>query len=122
MKRTRIKPTSERRAKLAPKRAAFVADQLAQRPQCEAGPIISEADQLIRESHGWCTGQAVTIHEPLLRSRGGSIVDVDNSVAICDPCHRWVHDHPEFARELGLMRSVGDPPTSLADFLDRGGR
>ena len=100
MKRTRVKSRSSKAAALGPKRRAFVAEQLDARPMCEAG-------KLIRGAHGSsCTVRATVIHEPLLRSRGGSTIDVDNSVAICDPCHRWVHDHPMLATELGLMRSA----------------
>jgi hypothetical protein len=28
-------------------------------------------------------------------------------MAVCNNCHRWIHDHPAKARELGLLAPVG---------------
>jgi hypothetical protein len=39
-----------------------------------------------------------------------------NGVSLCRACHAWVHQHPERARELGLIvgRDVLDPSTVMA--------
>jgi hypothetical protein len=87
---------SKKRAKLNRARAVFVADELSKRQTCEANiPDV-------------CTRRATELHEPILRSFGGSILDVENSVAICRLCHTWVHDNVGEARELGLIKSA--PP------------
>jgi hypothetical protein len=48
-------------------------------------------------------------HHRQLRSRGGPDT-IENVVAVCGYCHKWVHEHPRKATELGLMvRSGADP-------------
>jgi hypothetical protein len=50
-----------------------------------------------------CTGRAEHAHHVKLRSRGGSN-DPANLLAVCEPCHSWIHGHPDEATEQGLMR------------------
>lgn len=38
-----------------------------------------------------CEGRSTQLHEPLTRARGGSILDRNNTVAVCDNCGREVH-------------------------------
>ncbi len=108
-RRTRLKPISVKRSRLGKKRRNLVVEQLALRPWCEAGPVICDGIAsgpyaVARVDHE-CGGYAVDLHEPLTRARGGSIVDEANTIAICRPCHDWVHDHPAAALALGLLRS-----------------
>jgi hypothetical protein len=70
------------------------------RPFCEAGPVISSSG-----SNSHCQRYAVELHEPILRSAGGSITDVSNSVAICRLCHTWIHDNVGESIKLGLIKS-----------------
>lgn len=42
------------------------------------------------------------IHELINRSQGGGILDEDNVLAVCRPCHTWITVHPEKAQDLGL--------------------
>jgi hypothetical protein len=94
MKRTgSLSPVSKSRAGLNKKRRAFVKEELDKRPYCEAH--IPEV----------CSRFATELHEPILRSLGGSILDISNSVAICRLCHTWVHDNVGLAKELGLIKS-----------------
>ena len=94
LKRTgSLVPVSKRRAKTNRQRAKFVKEELGKRQWCEAH-IASV-----------CTRYAVEIHEPIPRSLGGSILDRANSVAICRPCHRWIHDNVKEAMKLGLLKS-----------------
>ena len=100
MKRTPLRRVSKKRAKEQRRRRQFVAEELARRELCEAGAVI-----YLQGKQARCSGLAVELHEPLTRARGGSILDPDNTVAICRNCHRWIHEHPEAATELGLLQS-----------------
>lgn len=55
-----------------------------------------------------CGRWADDVHEPLTRARGGSIVDPENMVPLCRPCHDLVTFAPEseldWAYEAGLLR------------------
>jgi hypothetical protein len=55
-----------------------------------------------------CGRSATELHEPMTRARdprAETILDPDNSVAICRPCHDWIHAHPAEAEKLGLLKS-----------------
>lgn len=56
-----------------------------------------------------CSGVAESAHHRKLRSRGGQ--DTTSClVAICEPCHQWIHQHPADATDLGWMvNSWADP-------------
>ena len=105
---------SRKRSRQQRERAQMVTRELWKRELCEAGARIYqyrvktygqvEAD-LLNERYARCNGLAVELHEPLTRARGGSIVDPANTVAICRSCHRWVHDNPEAATQVGLLES-----------------
>ena len=97
LKRTgSLSPVSKKRAKTNRQRAKFVKEELDKRQYCEAHiPNI-------------CSRWATEIHEPILRSAGGSILDAANSVAICRMCHRWVHDNVAEAKKVGLIKTA--PP------------
>jgi hypothetical protein len=104
-RKTPLKPVSDKRRKLQTQRRTFVREQLKARPNCEAGPIISkfyETSPLLVKYK--CNNNAVDIHEPLTRARGGSIVDVDNSMAVCRMCHDWIHRNPQLAADLHLLK------------------
>lgn len=88
-----LKARSDKRAALMKnERVPLVLEQLAARPTCEAAIVTV------------CTGRSEHLHEPLTRARGGSITDVANTVAVCHPCHRWIHAHVYEATQLGLLR------------------
>ena len=55
-----------------------------------------------------CTEQAVHVHHRKLRSQGGGD-EIENLVHLCVPCHGYLHNHPEKARELGLILRRNDP-------------
>ena len=91
-----LAPVSKKRAKTNRARRKFVQEELEKRNWCEAH--IAQV----------CTRRATEIHEPILRSAGGSILDAATSVAICRMCHRWVHDNVKEAKRLGLIKTA--PP------------
>lgn len=87
-RRTRLRPMSAKRQAIAADRRAFVERILRERPICEFPRCLNRSEH---------------VHEKLLRSRGGDILDPLNVRAICGKCHRWIHDHPKAATSLGLM-------------------
>ncbi len=87
MKRTALAPMSKKRTAEAKARAALVRLVLAARPVCERCHEARSCD----------------VHEPHTRGRGGSFLDVENTIALCRRCHDWVHTHPKEAAELGLL-------------------
>lgn len=96
MKRTPLKRRTPLRAKR--QRRARPDEPLAE--GCQAG---------IR---GVCTWIATDRHHRLRRSQGGTD-DAANTLDLCRACHRWIHDHPADAYELGLLaRSTDSGPTS----------
>ncbi len=120
MKRTRLKRktplrrVSKKRALLNRKRADFVKWELGERPWCEAGDAIRlhrmqsfgiEYGKRLDKGSYACSRRSTELHEPLTRARGGDILDKYNTVAICRNCHNWIHDHPDSATKLGLLRS-----------------
>lgn len=87
-RRTRVRPVSKKRARLLPKRRAFVRTFLAEHPFC---------------AHPECWAAATECHEVVRRSQGGSITDAANVRGLCDRHHREVHARPAWAVELGLL-------------------
>jgi hypothetical protein len=86
MKRTRIRPMSDRRRReakeYAEKRAAF----LAQRPTCEK-----------------CTRRLSTdVHHKAGRY-GGNYLRVETWASLCRQCHDGIHAHPGEARRTGWL-------------------
>jgi 5-methylcytosine-specific restriction endonuclease McrA len=49
--------------------------------------------------------RSTEVHELLSRARGGSILDVENCVALCHGCHSWITTHPAAATAEGWLRS-----------------
>lgn len=95
----RLNPVSTKRAKLLRERRRVIEQVMANR-RCEAGARIARVDS----SHV-CRVEAVDVHEPLTRARGGSIVDPSNMVPVCRSCHDWIHGNPTLATEVGLLTS-----------------
>lgn len=115
-RKTPLRSVSKKRQRLQGQRRALVREQLAARPKCEAGEVIHlyYVDYFGR-AFAWekfrtdrCQKRSTDIHEPLTRARGGSIVDLDNTVAVCRRCHDWIHAHPDEATSLGLLKHSWD--------------
>lgn len=89
MKRTPIRYRSKKMEHLyATERRALVQQLLTERPVC----------QRCRKS------VSQDIHELKSRARGGSITDIENLVAICRDCHRWITDNPKMAAQQGWLK------------------
>ncbi len=111
-KRKPLRRMSIKRKAIVEQRKDFVAEQLAKREWCEAGPIIGRHTGHVFTSKAgrWrgCRFRSTELHEPLTRARAPgaeTILDVENSVAICPICHAWIHANPADAEHLGLLRS-----------------
>ena len=111
-RKTPLRKVSKKRASIQGQRRKLVREQLEARPDCEAGPVIL-ADEVNRFGAAFvrersktdrCYGRSTDMQEPLQRSAGGSILDVENTISLCRRCHDWIHSFPEYAVNLGLLR------------------
>ncbi len=112
---TRLNPVSKKRQAIQGERRRMVKEELTNRPDCEAGPLILGWHTAHGEqSNHECSGVSTDIHEPLTRGRGGSITDPANTVALCRSCHDWIHAYPLVATGLGLLRRA--EPNNVGQF------
>lgn len=81
-------------------RRPLVKRLIEERPLCEACPIFAEYDGRVVYSRQ----MSVDIHEIVRRSQGGSILDENNLLAVCRPCHQRIGNHPQLAFDLGLAK------------------
>jgi hypothetical protein len=98
-----IRPVSARRAKENRQRRQMVKNLYPEQPPC---------------GRPGCPRMADDLHEPLTRARGGSIIDPENQVPLCRPCHDEITFRPEselqWAYESGLLRHSWDAKGSDA--------
>lgn len=114
-RRTPLKAKSAKTAERDRERRGFREDVLIRRPWCEIGPVLADA---MGDPHRWtdqqftsigraltdCTARSVDLHEPLKRSRRGSVLDPENVIACCRSCHRFTEEEVALSTELGLLR------------------
>lgn len=81
-------------------RRPLVAKLLEERPYCEACSVFAKYDQ----KGTFRQNPSQDIHELIRRSQGGSILDEDNLLAVCRPCHNRIGAYPALAFELGLAK------------------
>jgi hypothetical protein len=93
MKRSRMKPVSDKRKAEIPAREA-----------CMVAVILRSGGKCEMKVPGVCTGHGAHGHEPLLRAQGGDPTDPGQVLLGCVPCHRWAHDNPEKAYAMGLLK------------------
>ena len=101
-RKTPLRRVSKKTAKRNRARSKFRLEQLAARPGCEARDTI----WTVEPTWSGCTRWATDLHEPLTRARGGSVLDVSNTIATCRACHDWIHQYPTLATETGLLRTA----------------
>lgn len=106
LKRTplkRGKPPRKRSKKMEDKyvhRREFVSRILKERPLCQACSVFAKHDN----KSTYNQHLSKDVHEIIRRSQGGSILDEDNVLAVCRPCHTRIGLHPKLAFELGLAK------------------
>lgn len=81
-------------------RRPLVERLLQERFYCEACPVFAKHDERI----SYTRNQSVDVHEIVRRSQGGSILDEDNLLCVCRPCHQRIGNYPALAFELGLAK------------------
>lgn len=81
-------------------RRPFVERILSERPYCEACPKFAEHDNLST----YIRRTSSDVHELIRRSQGGSILDENNVLAVCRPCHTRIGNYPQLAFDLGLAK------------------
>ena len=55
------------------------------------------------------TAVATEIHHRRTRGHRGHLTLPANAARLCHACHRWVHDNPREAHDLGWLVWPGDP-------------
>lgn len=95
-----IKQRSKKREKLYESRRPFVAGLLAERVWCEACPVFARHDG----KAVFTQRKATDVHELVRRSQGGSILDAENCMTVCRPCHTRIGNYPQLAFDLGLAK------------------
>lgn len=96
--RRRIPRVSKKRAKegreYAAKRKAFLKRHIF----CQAQPIIAR----VHPDGSW--GEPLPVHDlHHIRGRGRYFLDEMTWLAMSRRAHTWIHDHPKWARTLGLL-------------------
>jgi hypothetical protein len=82
------------------KRRPFVEKILKERPLCEACKVFAVHDNKATYNHH----MSKDVHEIVRRSQGGSILDENNVLAVCRPCHIRIGNYPQLAFDLGLAK------------------
>ena len=81
-------------------RRPLVIRLLQERPWCEACPKFAEHDELAV----YARKRSSDIHEIIRRSQGGSILNEENLMSVCRPCHTRIGNYPQLAFDLGLAK------------------
>jgi len=81
-------------------RRPFVEEILTKHPACQACPVFAQHD----EKKVYKRNRSTDVHELIRRSQGGSILDPDNVLAVCRPCHTRIGNYPQLAFDLGLAK------------------
>jgi hypothetical protein len=95
-----IKKRSEKQSGLYELRRPFVEKILNERPFCQACKVFAQHDEKVT----FIQNNSMDVHEIIRRSQGGSILDEENVLAVCRPCHTRIGNYPQLAFDLGLAK------------------
>jgi 5-methylcytosine-specific restriction endonuclease McrA len=98
--RKAIRKRSKKMSDTYVERRKLVEKVLQERPLCEACKIFATHDGKITFNHHLSRD----LHEVIRRSQGGSILDEENILAVCRPCHTRITANPQLAFDLGLAK------------------
>jgi len=122
MKRSgRLRQRSKKMEAVYVERRILVSEFLHDGRRCQGRPLIDDAaltlvggdtsiSPMPHDAHALfaaganCQRFATEVHEIKKRSRGGSILDSDNCLALCHNCHRFTEDEPRLATLAGMLR------------------
>jgi len=99
-RKTKPKNRSKKTEEKYKERRPFVEKILSERPACQACKVFAMHDG--KTTFAQMPSQDV--HELIRRSQGGSILDEDNVLAVCRPCHTRIGNYPQLAFDLGLAK------------------
>jgi len=104
LKRSPLKPRSDKMAERYVDRRELVKRLLKERPYCEACMVWAGHDAVkgLLKSTVVRQKKSVDIHELVNRSQGGSILDERNLLAVCRQCHTRITTEPTVGETLGL--------------------
>lgn len=85
-------------------RRPLVAKLLDENPWCQACPIFAKHDGLMTYKRN----PSIDVHEIVRRSQGGSILNENNLMCVCRPCHSRIGNNVALAFELGLAKHEWD--------------
>lgn len=98
--KSKIAHRSKKMEQVYVERREFVKKILSENPLCQACKVFAEFDgKAIFNIH-----MSNDVHEIVRRSQGGSILDENNVIAVCRPCHIRIGNYPELAFNLGLAK------------------
>ena len=108
MKRSKIKPMSDKRIREMSERRKMMAAKFGPRELwvCQFEEFAKVADPVWNAPYFRpypCMG-SINGHELKKRSQGGSITDPENVVLLCNFHNDWVEDNPIDARAWGLVK------------------
>ena len=98
--RKAIRKRSKKMSDIYVERRKLVEKVLKERPLCEACRVFAAHDEKVSFNHHLSRD----LHEIVRRSQGGSILDEDNVLAVCRPCHTRIGNYPQLAFDLGLAK------------------
>jgi hypothetical protein len=98
--KSQIKKRSKKTEELYKQRRPFVEKILRERPLCEACKVFAIHDEKVTFNQH----MSRDVHEIIRRSQGGSILDENNVLAVCRPCHVRIGNYPQLAFDLGLAK------------------
>ena len=101
MKRTPLKKRSNKQLALAIQRRDILREKFGQPGEW----VCSVRGTFLIPLMGPCFGP-VNGHELIKRSQGGSIVDPENIIMLCNYHNGWVEDHPLDAEKIGLVKRL----------------
>ena len=94
------KKRSKKTEELYVERRKFVEKILLERPMCQACKAFATHDKKVSYNQH----MSRDVHEIVRRSQGGSILDEENVLAVCRPCHVRIGNFPQLAFDLGLAK------------------
>jgi hypothetical protein len=100
----KINHRSEKMKKTYDERRPFVEKILSENPYCQACAVFAAYDKKVT----FVQNKSVDVHELIRRSQGGSILDENNVISVCRPCHQRIGNNPKLAFDLGLAKHLWD--------------